>query len=218
MTYSIIPSLLAADLTRLGEEIERLVEAGVHSVHLDVMDNHYVPNVTFGPDFCRQIHQRFPNLKIDVHLMTTPVDSLIEAFAQSGAARISIHPDATMHLDRSLQYIKSFNLSAGLAINPGLPIDCLTWSAYHLDFILIMTVNPGFGGQVFLPQSLEKIEAIRRAYPNKTLVVDGGVTVDNIAAIAKAGATQFVSGSSLFSSANYAKTIKAMYAQIATVS
>lgn len=215
MTFSIIPSLLAADMTRLGDEVDAAIKAGADWIHLDVMDNHYVPNLTFGPSFCQALAKRFPSLPIDVHLMTTPVDSLIEAFAEAGATRISIHPDATMHLDRSLQLIRKLGKSPGLAINPATSIDCLSWSAYHLDFILVMTVNPGFGGQSFLPAMLEKIAAIHQAYPKKTICVDGGVNIDNIAAIAAAGASEFVTGSSLFSSQNYATTIKYMREKLA---
>lgn len=214
MTYHILPSLLSADVTRLGEEVEAVMNAGADYIHFDVMDNHYVPNLTFGPLFCQALMQRFPELPVDVHLMVNPVDSLIEAFAKAGAQRISIHPDATIHLDRSLQLIRSFNCQAGLVLNPATSIDCLSWCAHQLSFVLVMTVNPGFGGQKLIPEIIEKIRQIHQRYPHLRICVDGGVTIDNIASLAQAGATEFVAGSAIFNSPDYQKTIKSMRAQL----
>lgn len=207
MTYQILPSILSADFTRLGEEIAAVMQAGADMIHFDVMDNHYVPNLTFGPLLCEALHQRFNKLPIDVHLMTTPVDSLIHSFAKAGAHRISIHPDATYHLDRSLQYIKDAGCQAGLVLNPATPLDCIEWCVHRIDFILIMTVNPGFGGQTLIPEVIKKIDQAHRKYPHLPICVDGGITPDNIQSIALAGATEFVAGSTIFKSNDYAKTI-----------
>lgn len=210
MTYLIAPSLLSADMTRLGEEVNDVMQAGADMIHFDVMDNHYVPNLTFGPPVCKALRQRFPNLPIDVHLMASPVDELILQFAKAGANRISIHPDATIHLDRSLQLIKEQDCEAGLVLNPATAIDCLDWCIYRLDFVLVMTVNPGFGGQRLIPEVIDKIRLIKEKYPTLAICVDGGVSIDNISTLAKAGATQFVAGSAIFSSEDYGKTIKLM--------
>ena len=210
MTYLIAPSLLSADMTRLGEEVSAVCNAGADMIHFDVMDNHYVPNLTFGPLICQLLFKRFPNLIIDVHLMAMPVDDLIIQFAKAGAKRISIHPDATIHLDRSLDLIRQQGCAAGLVLNPATSPDCLAWCIHRLDFVLVMTVNPGFGGQTLIPAAIDKIRWIKQKYPSLPICVDGGVTVDNIAELAKAGATQFVTGSALFSSDDYAKTIKLM--------
>ncbi len=215
MTYQILPSILSADMTRLGDEVESVMKAGADFIHFDVMDNHYVPNLTFGPAFCEALIKRFPSLPIDVHLMVSPVDSLIESFAKAGAKRISIHPDATIHLDRSLQLIKELGCEAGLVFNPSTPIDILTWCAHHLSFVLVMTVNPGFGGQKLIPEIINKISQIHQQYPGLDLCVDGGVTPKNIATLAKAGANQFVAGSAIFNSTNYEETIKNMREQLA---
>lgn len=217
MTYQILPSMLSADLTRLGEEVDAVMQAGADFIHFDVMDNHYVPNLTFGPAFCEALIKRFPHLPIDVHLMAQPVDTLIEAFAKAGAKRISIHPDSTIHLDRSLQLINALGCEAGLVLNPATPIDVMTWCAHQLDFALIMTVNPGFGGQKLIPEVINKITQIRQRYPELDLCVDGGVTTKNIAALAQAGANQFVAGSAIFNSDNYQETIKIMREQLASV-
>jgi ribulose-phosphate 3-epimerase len=209
--------MLSADLTRLGEEVDAVMQAGADFIHFDVMDNHYVPNLTFGPTFCEALIKRFPHLPIDVHLMAQPVDTLIEAFAKAGAKRISIHPDSTIHLDRSLQLINALGCEAGLVLNPATPIDVMTWCAHQLDFVLIMTVNPGFGGQKLIPEVINKITQIRQRYPELDLCVDGGVTTKNIAALAQAGANQFVAGSAIFNSDNYQETIKIMREQLASV-
>jgi len=214
MSYQILPSLLSADVTCLGDEVEAVMNAGADMIHFDVMDNHYVPNLTFGPIFCEALIKRFPKLPIDVHLMVEPVDELIEAFAQAGAQRISIHPDATIHLDRSLQLIKDNGCKAGLVLNPATSIECLQWSAHHLDFVLVMTVNPGFGGQKLIKNVIPKIKAIRSLYPQLSLCVDGGVTCDNIALLAQAGANEFVAGSAIFTSNDYKKTIETMHQRL----
>lgn len=216
-TYQILPSLLSADMTRLGEEVEQVMNAGADAIHFDVMDNHYVPNLTFGPAFCEALIKRIPSLPVDVHLMVSPVDPLIEAFAKAGARRISIHPDATTHLDRSLQLIRQLGCEAGLVLNPATPIDVLTWCTHQLNFILVMTVNPGFGGQKLIPEVLDKITQIHSLYPQLDLCVDGGVTVDNIARLAHAGANQFVAGSAIFNSADYPNTINKMREQLRSI-
>lgn len=210
MDFKIAPSILSADLAYLGDEVSKVIQAGADMIHFDVMDNHYVPNLTFGPAVCRSLLKHFPKLVIDVHLMVTPVDDLIEAFAQSGAKRISIHPDASIHLDRSLQLIKSKGCAAGLVLNPSNSMDNLKWCIHHLDFILIMTVNPGFGGQQLIPEMLDKIRQIRALYPDIAIAVDGGVTAGNIAELAKAGANEFIAGSAIFNSDNYQTAIDSM--------
>ncbi len=217
MTYQILPSLLSADMTRLGEEVDSVMKAGADFIHFDVMDNHYVPNLTFGPAFCEALIKRFPHLPIDVHLMVTPVDTLIESFAKAGARRISIHPDATTHLDRSLQLIKNLGCEAGLVLNPSTSLDTLTWCVQHLGFVLVMTVNPGFGGQRLIPEMMRKISQLHRLYPHLDLCVDGGITIDNIASIAHEGANQFVAGSAIFNSIDYKKTIDSMREQLTRV-
>jgi len=214
MTYLIAPSLLSADMTRLGEEVIAVMAAGADMVHFDVMDNHYVPNLTIGPFICQSLSRRFSDLIIDVHLMVEPVDALIMQFAKMGAKRISIHPDATIHLDRSLQLIRSHGCEAGIVLNPATSPECLRWCLHRLDFVLIMTVNPGFGGQKLIPEMLDKIRFIRTQYPQLPISVDGGVTIDNIAALAEAGATQFIAGSAIFDSDDYKKTISIMRSQL----
>lgn len=196
---------------RLAEEIEQLVLAGTTIVHLDVMDNHYVPNLTFGPLFAEHLHQQFPHLHMDVHLMASPVDELIRAFSKAGAQRISIHPEATPHLDKSLSLIKSLGCQAGLALNPATSLDCLTWSHHHLDFVLVMTVNPGFGGQSLLPNVIPKIQAIHKLYPQLPLCVDGGIQPNNINSLLQAGAQEFIVGSALFNTPCYKTTMNELH-------
>ncbi len=206
-SYLIAPSLLSADVLRLDEEVDALIQAGADLIHFDVMDNHYVPNLTFGPLFCAALHQRHPKACFDVHLMATPVDPLITLFAQAGAGRISIHPDATLHLDRSLTLIREHHCAAGLVLNPATSPECLTWVREQLDFVLVMTVNPGFAGQTLIEAVIPKINWIRTHFPDLPICVDGGVNIKNIRALAKAGATQFVAGSAILSTPDYATTI-----------
>lgn len=212
--YKILPSLLSADITRLGDEIEGVIQAGADMLHIDVMDNHYVPNLTFGPHVCQGIRNRFSTLQLDVHLMVSPVDALIQQFAAAGATRISIHPNATIHLDRSLQLIKESGCQAGLVLDPAMSIDCIEYCRHRLDFVLIMTVNPGFGGQKLIPEVITKITHLRKLYPTLPICVDGGVSVTNIAELAHAGASEFVAGSAIFNSDNYAETIADMRKQL----
>ena len=200
---SIWPSLLAADLLNLESQINALKAQGISTLHLDIMDNHYVPNLSFSPDLCQQIHQRFPELSIDVHLMTKPVDSLIPAFAKAGASRIAIHADTTIHLNQALATIKQLNCKAGLVLNPAEDISSLAWCHHQLDYILVMTVNPGFGGQKLIPQVLDKIRALQHNYPHIPIMVDGGVDLNNIKSLKDAGASQFVVGSALFRAPNF---------------
>jgi len=210
----ILPSLLAADSIILGEEITAVTQAGIRTLHLDIMDNHYVPNLSFGPHIAEQIKQRFPKLHLDVHLMASPVDALIEAFAEAGAARISIHPEATQHLDRSLARIQALGCQAGLALNPSTSLEAIHWCVHHLDFVLLMTVNPGFGNQVFIPEMIPKIKALRQTYPTLPITVDGGVSEKNIALLADAGVTQFVVGSAIFKTRDYLKAITNMHKEL----
>jgi len=216
MRNKILPSLLAADLMHLAQEVDAVIEAGADMLHLDVMDNHYVPNLTFGPAFCRALRKHHKTIPLDVHLMVSPVDTLIEQFAASGASRISIHPDATTHLNRSLQLITNNACQAGLVLNPATPLDCLTYCAHQLSFVLVMTVNPGFGGQQLIPEVLPKIKAIRRQFPELAICVDGGVTEQHIATLSEAGASEFVAGSAIFNSDNYKKSIQALAMQTAS--
>lgn len=194
----------------LGEEVSCVIKAGVKWLHLDVMDNHYVPNLTFGSLICQQLRQQFPSVSIDVHLMASPVDSLIEQFASAGANRLSIHPDATIHLDRSLQLIKQLGCQAGLVLNPSTPLNCLDWCSHRLDFVLLMMVNPGFAAQTLLPELVDKIKQLHKLYPTLPICVDGGVSTNNIHSLARAGACEFVAGSAIFHSDDYAKTIRTL--------
>ncbi len=210
----ILPSLLAADSMILGDEISAVMQAGTRILHLDIMDNHYVPNLSFGPHTAQHIKQHFPHALLDVHIMASPVDALIEAFADAGAARISIHPEATQHLERSLAHIQTLGCQAGLVLNPSTSIESIRWCMHHLDFVLLMTVNPGFGNQRFIPEMIPKIKTFRQTYPTLPITVDGGVSEKNIASLANAGVTQFVVGSAIFKTKDYLKTIANMHRQL----
>lgn len=216
--YIIAPSILSADFARLGEEVSGVIEAGADFIHFDVMDNHYVPNLTIGPMVCSSIKPYCKNALIDVHLMVSPVDSLIEEFAKAGADLITFHPEASLHVHRSLSLIKQYGLKAGLAINPATPLSYIHPVIDELDIILIMSVNPGFGGQSFLPSSLNKIRETRQLIDksgrNIILEVDGGIKIDNIREVAKAGANAFVAGSAIFNNNNYNNTISAMHNEL----
>lgn len=218
----IAPSLLSADFARLGEEVRAVVDAGADFVHLDVMDNHYVPNLTVGPLVCAAI-KPFSTVPIDVHLMVKPVDRLVPEFAAAGAAIISFHPEASEHVDRTIDLIHDSGCKAGLVFNPATPLDWLMHTLDKLDLVLIMSVNPGFGGQSFIPHALDKLKAARRLVDGAIertgreilLEVDGGIKVDNIAKVAHAGADTFVAGSAIFGKPDYAATIRAMRAALA---
>ncbi|MBU0456397.1 MAG: ribulose-phosphate 3-epimerase [Pseudomonadota bacterium] len=208
----IAPSILSADFTKLGEEIENVIAAGADMIHFDVMDNHFVPNLTVGPLVCAAIHPRCSKTPIDVHLMTDPVDSLIEPFAKAGASHITFHPEASRHIDRSLQLIKKHGCKTGLAFNPATSLDYLEYVLPKLDLILIMAVNPGFGGQSFIPEMLEKIKRTREIIGKSgfaiDLAVDGGVNKDNTKQIQEAGANILIAGTAIFRAPNYKKAIQ----------
>lgn len=215
----IAPSILSADFARLGEEVENVLKAGGDLVHFDVMDNHYVPNLTFGPMVCEALRKYGITAPIDVHLMIKPVDRIIPDFAKAGATYITFHPEASDHVDRTLQLIQGLGLKAGLVFNPATPLDYLDWAIERVDMVLLMSVNPGFGGQSFIPYVLRKIERVRSLIDASgrpiRLEVDGGIKVDNIAQVAAAGADTFVAGSAIFGQPDYQAVIAAMRAEIA---
>ena len=214
----IAPSILSADFARLGEEVDNVIAAGADWVHFDVMDNHYVPNLTIGPLVCSALRKHGVTAPIDVHLMVQPVDRIVPDFAEAGASLISFHPEASSHVHRTIQLIKSHGCKAGLVLNPATPVDVLDWVLDDLDMVLVMSVNPGFGGQAFIPSALEKLRAIRSKIDASgkpiRLEIDGGVKADNIGEIAAAGADTFVAGSAIFNAPDYADVIARMRAAV----
>ena len=217
-TFRIAPSILSADFARLGEEVRDVVAAGADWIHFDVMDNHYVPNLTVGPMVCQAL-RKVTDAPLDVHLMVQPVDALAQAFAKAGANLVSFHPDASTHVDRTLQLIRAEGCQAGLVFNPAASLDVLQWVLDKVDLVLIMSVNPGFGGQSFIDSALRKVEQARRLIDASgrdiRLEVDGGIKVDNIRRVADAGADTFVAGSAIFGQPDYQAVIAAMRAELA---
>ncbi|MDT0496660.1 ribulose-phosphate 3-epimerase [Algiphilus sp. W345] len=215
----IAPSILSADFARLGEEVDQVIAAGADWVHFDVMDNHYVPNLTIGPMVCEALRKHGVTAPIDVHLMVEPVDELAQMFAKAGASLISFHPEASRHVDRSLQAIRAAGCKTGLVFNPATPLDVLRYVMDKVDMVLLMSVNPGFGGQSFIPAALDKLREVRALIDASgheiRLEIDGGVKADNIGAIAAAGADTFVAGSAIFGASDYQATIRAMRDAIA---
>jgi len=220
MAYRIAPSILSADFARLGDEVKAVARAGADLIHFDVMDNHYVPNLTVGPLVCAALkpHTQLP---LDVHLMVKPVDALVPEFAKAGASIISFHPEASEHVDRTLALIRGQGCKAGLVLNPATPLDCLDYTLEKLDLVLVMSVNPGFGGQQFIASVLPKVAEVRRRIDKLGkdiwLEVDGGIKADNIAEVARAGADTFVAGSAVFGSKDYAATIGEMHKRLASL-
>jgi ribulose-phosphate 3-epimerase len=216
--YLIAPSILSADFARLGEEVTSVIAAGADIVHFDVMDNHYVPNLTIGPVVCDALRKHGITAPIDVHLMVKPVDSIIPEFAKAGATYITFHPEASEHIDRSLQLVHDCGCKSGLVFNPATPLDHLKYVIDKIDMVLLMSVNPGFGGQSFLRSSLAKLQEARQIITESgreiRLEIDGGVKIDNIREIAAAGADTFVAGSAIFKTSNYKSTIEAMRAEL----
>lgn len=217
--YLIAPSILSADFARLGEEVNNVLAAGADIVHFDVMDNHYVPNLTIGPLVCEALRKHGITAPIDVHLMVKPVDRIIPDFAKAGATYITFHPEASEHIDRSLQLIRDCGCKSGLVFNPATPLHYLDYVLDKVDMILLMSVNPGFGGQSFIPSTLDKLRQVRKLIDNSghkiRLEVDGGIKIDNIREVAAAGADTFVAGSAIFNTADYHATIAAMRAELA---
>ena len=221
--FLIAPSILSADFARLGDEVRAVLRADADMIHFDVMDNHYVPNLTVGPLVCEALRNHGIGAPIDVHLMVRPVDRLVRDFAAAGASYISFHPEASEHVDRTIELIRELGCGPGLALNPATPLETLDYTLDKLDLVLVMSVNPGFGGQAFIPQSLVKIREIRRRIdlleiPRDRAIrleVDGGIKIDNIRAAAAAGADMFVAGSAIFGSGDYAATIASMRKEIA---
>ena len=218
MTPLIAPSILSADFARLGDDVRDVLDAGADIVHFDVMDNHFVPNLTIGPPICAALRSYGIEAPIDVHLMVEPVDRIIPDFAKAGASYITFHPEASRHVDRSLALIRDEGCKAGLVFNPATPLDYLNYVLDKIDMVLLMSVNPGFGGQKFIPSAIDKLREARRIIDDSgldvRLEIDGGVKVDNIGEIAAAGADTFVAGSAIFGSEDYAATIAAMKAEI----